>query len=85
MTLTSSATRIPTVVPYDIMHEAATRVRGTLVVLQDQHPESAESYRQQRVAIADLVDADDRAAIQRTTDEPGRIRQAQRRMTGPQR
>ncbi|GAA4484609.1 hypothetical protein [Microbacterium panaciterrae] len=72
MTLTSSATRIPTVVLYDIMHEAATRVRGTLVALQDQHPENADSYRQQRLAIADLVnavDADDRAAIQRTTDE----------------
>lgn len=75
MTLTSSATRIPTVVLYDIMHEAATRVRGTLVALQDQHPENADSYRQQRLAIADLVnavdavDADDRAAIQRITDE----------------
>ena len=72
MTLTSSATRIPTVVLYDIMHEAATRVRGTLVALQDQHPEDADSYRQQRLAIADLVnavDADDRAAIQRTTED----------------
>jgi hypothetical protein len=54
------------------MHEAATPRPRHLVVLQDQHLESAESYRQQRVAIADLVDADDRAAIQRTTDEPGR-------------
>lgn len=72
MTLTSSATRIPTVVLYDIMHEAATRVRGTLVALQDQHPENADSYRQQRLAIVELVDAvdaDDRAAIQRTTEE----------------
>ena len=72
MTLTRSATRIPTVVLYDIMHEAATRVRGTLVALQDQHPEDADSYRQQRLAIADLVnavDADDRAAIQRTTED----------------
>lgn len=72
MTLTSSATRIPTVVLYDIMHEAATRVRGTLVALQDQHPENADSYRQQRLAIVELVDAvdaDDRAAIQRTTDQ----------------
>ena len=72
MTLTRSATRIPTVVLYDIMHEAATRVRGTLVALQDQHPEDADSYRQQRLAIADVVnavDADDRAAIQRTTED----------------
>ncbi len=72
MTLTSSATRIPTVVLYDIMHEAATRVRGTLVALQDQHPENADTYRQQRLAIVELVDAvdaDDRAAIQRTTED----------------
>lgn len=74
MTLTSSAMRIPTVVLYDIMHEAATRVRGTLVALQNQHPKNADSYWQPRLAIASLVsavDIDDRAAIQRPPDSPG--------------
>jgi len=72
MTATNSPEHIPTVVLYDIMHEAATRVRGVLVALQDQDPEHAPHYRKRRQAIADLVDSidvDDRDAIARTTTD----------------
>lgn len=71
MTLTSSQTRVPTVVLYDIMTEAATRVRGALVALQDKHPENADAYLREDIALMDTVEAvdpDDRDAIARTTE-----------------
>lgn len=72
MTPTTRHDRIPTVVRYDIMHETATRLRGALVALQDQHPDRAAQYQAWRLAISDLIDAvdpDDRDAIARTTEQ----------------
>lgn len=57
---------IPTVVLYDVMREAANRLRGELVRLADLHPALAEVYRLARLDIvrrADAVDAHDRVAI----------------------
>lgn len=71
MTPTTRHDRIPTVVRYDIMQEAATRLRGALVALQDQHPDRADELSARRLAIADLIDAvdpDDRDAITATTE-----------------
>ncbi|MGW9159293.1 hypothetical protein [Microbacterium sp. NPDC055665] len=71
MTPTSSQTRVPTVVLYDIMSEAATRVRGALVTLTDKHPANADTYLRADIALMDqvaAVDPDDRDNIVRTTE-----------------
>ena len=62
----SDAAQIPTVVLYDVMREAANRLRGELVHLEREHPEDAGKYRQARFDVsdrADAVDARDRRAI----------------------
>ncbi|WP_296193789.1 hypothetical protein [uncultured Microbacterium sp.] len=57
---------IPTVVLYDVMREAANRLRGELVQLEREHPAEAADYRHARYSVADradAVDATDRRAI----------------------
>ena len=41
----SDAAQIPTVVLYDVMREAANRLRGELVHLEREHPELLPPYR----------------------------------------
>lgn len=63
--------RVPTVVFYDIMHEAATRVRGVLVGLYDDGMIDQEQSLRAGLAVAEQVDSvalDDRAAIIHMTD-----------------
>ena len=57
---------VPTVVFYDVMHEAATRVRGMLVGLYDDGTIDQERSLQASLLVAERVDRvppDDRAAI----------------------
>ncbi len=59
-------TLVPTVVKYDVMREAANRLRGRLVALEDARPDEATHFQQQRIDVsrrARAVDAQDRAAI----------------------
>ncbi|GLJ64910.1 hypothetical protein JOE53_001093 [Microbacterium laevaniformans] len=60
------ASRVPTVVFYDIMHEAATRVRGALVGLYDDGVIDQEQSLRASLAVAERVDRvppEDRGAI----------------------
>lgn len=62
----SQASRVPTVVFYDIMHEAATRVRGALVGLYDDGVIDQEQSLRASLAVAERVDRvppEDRGAI----------------------
>ena len=57
---------VPTVVKYDVMREAANRLRGRLVALERANPTEAAFYLQARIDVtarANQVDAHDRAAI----------------------
>ncbi|MBS1908223.1 MAG: hypothetical protein JST33_17045 [Actinobacteria bacterium] len=63
--------RVPTVVFYDIMHEAATRVRGALVGLYDDGTIDQEQSLRAALAVAEQIERvppDDRAAITHMTD-----------------
>lgn len=63
--------RVPIVVFYDIMHEAATRVRGILVGLYDDGTIDQEHSLRASLAVAEQVERvppDDRAAIIHMTD-----------------
>lgn len=67
----TSGSRVPTVVFYDIMHEAATRVRGVLVGLYDDETIDQEQSLRASLAVAEQVERvppDDRAAILHMTD-----------------
>ncbi|MGN8027807.1 hypothetical protein [Microbacterium sp. 22242] len=67
----ASGSRVPTVVFYDIMHEAATRVRGALVGLYDDGTIDPEQSLRASLAVAEQVDRvppDDRTAIIHMTD-----------------
>lgn len=61
-----AAALTPTVVLYDIMREAATRVSGELIGARYDDPARAEQLREQLYALQDRVDSvdvDDRASI----------------------
>jgi hypothetical protein len=72
MVSTTHAVQTPTVVLYDIMCEAANRVRGRIVRLHDENPSGAEGYKAQLIDLQDRVDAvdvDDRVAIAAMTTQ----------------
>lgn len=57
---------VPTVVRYDVMREAANRLRGRLVALERAHADRSAFYLQARIDVterANQVDPQDRAAI----------------------
>lgn len=72
MVSTTHAVQTPTVVLYDIMREAATRVRGEIIGARYDDPASAATFSAQLAALTDRVDAvdvDDRDRIIAMTAE----------------
>lgn len=70
MMTTPNQVRVPNVVLFDIMTEAATRVRGALIALTDKYPANADTYLRADITLMDQIGAvnpDDREQILTTT------------------